>query len=67
MDNRVLEARPDVLTYTSTSLAGNLTVMGEVTVELFVASSREHTDFFARLCDVDPAGVPLTSATRCSA
>ncbi len=56
VDNRVLEARPDVLTYTSTSLAGNLAVMGEVTVELFVASSREHTDFFARLCDVDPAG-----------
>ena len=47
---------PDVLTYTSAPLAGDLTVMGEVTAELCVASSREHTDFFARLCDVDPRG-----------
>jgi putative CocE/NonD family hydrolase len=30
--------------------------MGEVTAELFVASSLEHTDFFARLCEVDPTG-----------
>jgi uncharacterized protein len=59
VDNRWLEARPDVLTYTSAPLAGDLTVMGEVTAELSVASSREHTDFFARLCDVDPAGASL--------
>jgi putative CocE/NonD family hydrolase len=59
VDNRGLEARPDVLTYTSAPLAGDLTVMGEVTVELCVASSREHTDIFARLCDVDPAGTSL--------
>ena len=30
--------------------------MGEVSVDLFVRSSLEHTDFFARLCEVDPAG-----------
>jgi putative CocE/NonD family hydrolase len=59
VDNRSLEARPDVLAYTSAPLAGDLTVMGEVTADLYVASSREHTDFFARLCDVDPAGVSL--------
>jgi putative CocE/NonD family hydrolase len=56
VDNRVLEARPDVLTYTSAPLAGDLMVMGEVTAELCVGSSREHADFFARLCDVDPTG-----------
>ena len=56
VDNRSLEARPDVLTYTSAPLTGDLTVMGEVTAELCVASNREHTDFFARLCDVDSAG-----------
>ena len=40
-------------------LAGDLMVMGEVTTDLFVASSLEHADFFARLCDVDPTGVSL--------
>src|SRR5262249_51956571 len=29
---------------------------GPVRAELFVRSSRPHTDFFARLCDVDRAG-----------
>jgi putative CocE/NonD family hydrolase len=64
VDNRVLEARRDVLTYTSAPLAGDLEVAGEVAVDLFVASSREHTDFFARLCDVGPTG---TSENICDA
>ena len=59
MDNRVLEARPDVLTYTSEPLPADLEVLGEASADLFVRSSREHTDFFARLCDVDPAGLSL--------
>jgi putative CocE/NonD family hydrolase len=59
MDNRMLEARSDVLTYTSTPLPDDLEVFGEVTTDLFVRSSREHTDFFARLCDVDPAGASI--------
>ncbi len=59
VDNRVLEARPDVLTYTSQPLPADLEVIGETSAELFVRSSREHTDFFARLCDVDPAGVSV--------
>ncbi len=56
VDNRVLEARPDVLTYTSAPLAGDLEVAGEVVADLFVSSTREHADFFARLCDVGPSG-----------
>jgi putative CocE/NonD family hydrolase len=59
VDNRGLEARPDVLTYTSAPLAGDLEVAGEVAADLFVSSDREHTDFFARLCDVSPAGTSL--------
>lgn len=55
-DNRRLEARPDVLTYTSAPLERDLEVAGDVTAELYVSSSRRHTDFFARLCDVDPSG-----------
>jgi hypothetical protein len=56
VDNRILEARPDVLTYTGAPLTADLLVMGEASVDLFVRSSLEHTDFFARLCEVDPAG-----------
>jgi len=59
VDNRSLEARPDVLTYTSAPLAGDLEVAGEVMADLFLSSDREHTDFFARLCDVSPAGTSL--------
>jgi hypothetical protein len=55
-DNRALERRPDVLTYTSEPMDGPLVITGQVTVELFAGSSRPHADFFARLCDVDPGG-----------
>jgi uncharacterized protein len=59
VDNRVLEARADVLTYTSAPLPADLEVIGEAAADLFVRSSREHTDFFARLCEVDPAGASV--------
>lgn len=55
-DNRVLERRPDVLTYTSEPLRADLEIIGPVRAELQVESSRAHTDFFARLCDVHPRG-----------
>jgi putative CocE/NonD family hydrolase len=55
-DNRILESRPDVLTYTSAPLPNDLEVIGPVTAELHVQSSLEHTDFFVRLCDVEPGG-----------
>jgi putative CocE/NonD family hydrolase len=55
-DNRALEARADVLVYTSAPLTADLEVIGPVVGELYVRSSLEHTDFFARLCDVAPNG-----------
>jgi putative CocE/NonD family hydrolase len=55
-DNRQLEARPDVLVYTSPPLERDLEVIGPLRVELYIQSSRQHTDFFARLCDVFPDG-----------
>ncbi len=55
-DNRALEARSDVLSYTSAPLDRDLEIIGAVSAELFVQSSLEYTDFFARLCDVDPSG-----------
>jgi putative CocE/NonD family hydrolase len=59
VDNRILEARPDVLTFTSTGLPASLEVIGVPAVDLHVSSDREHTDFFARLCEVNPAGQSL--------
>jgi putative CocE/NonD family hydrolase len=56
VDNRALEARPDVLVFTSETLADPLTVLGPVHADLFVTSSIDHTDFFVRLCDVHPDG-----------
>ena len=55
-DNRALEARPDVLTYTTPALAESLTVIGPVRAEVFIDSSTQHFDVFVRLCDVDRDG-----------
>ena len=55
-DNGPLEARPDVLVYTSSRLDKDLEIIGPVYAELYVHSSLAHTDFFVRLCDVDPLG-----------
>jgi putative CocE/NonD family hydrolase len=55
-DNRAVEARQDVLVYTSAVLEQDMEVIGPVRAELCVHSSLEHTDFFVRLCDVDPRG-----------
>ena len=59
VDNRPLEARSDVLVYTSDVLAEPLTIIGPVAAELFVSSTLEHTDFFVRVCDVHPDGRSL--------
>jgi uncharacterized protein len=48
--------RDDVLIYTSTPLSKPLTVLGNISVELFAASSARDTDFVIRLEDVAPDG-----------
>jgi uncharacterized protein len=55
-DQRAVEARPDVLTYTSAPLEQPLEVTGPLTVTLYASSSAPDTDFVARLCDVYPDG-----------
>lgn len=57
VDNAKLEARPDVLTYTSAPLATHRDLIGPVTAQLYVASSAPSADFFVRLCDVDGNGI----------
>ncbi|MGG2462678.1 CocE/NonD family hydrolase [Streptomyces sp. RGM 3693] len=61
-DNRALEARADVLTFTGPELDEPLEVLGPVGARLRLTGERERGaagaafDVFARLCDVDPRG-----------
>ncbi len=55
-DQRGIEARDDVLVYTSDRLDRDYTVLGAVHATLFAASSAPDTDFVARLVDVHPDG-----------
>jgi len=57
VDNARLEARADVLTYTSEALPQHLDIIGPVAAELYVTSDARSADFFVRLCDVDTNGV----------
>jgi hypothetical protein len=59
VDNRQLEARPDVLVFTGPTLAADLDVIGPVRARLHVTASAGHADFFVRLCDVHPDGRSL--------
>jgi len=56
VDNAELEARPDVLTYTTPVLEQDVEVIGEVSAEIWFRSSLPHADVFVRLCDVDEHG-----------
>jgi uncharacterized protein len=56
VDNTALEARPDVLTYTTAALDSDVEAIGEVSGEIWFRSSLPHADVFVRLCDVDPRG-----------
>ena len=56
VDNRPLEARPDVLTYTTAPLPSTVEAVGPVRVELWVRADSPHFDLFARVCDVDADG-----------
>ena len=58
-DNRALEARQDVLSYTTWPLDDDLEIIGAARLLLFASSSREFTDFYARLCEVKPDGRSL--------
>jgi putative CocE/NonD family hydrolase len=59
-DQRPIEARPDVLVYTTQPLGRDVEVTGPVSVHLWAASSAPDTDFVARLVDVYPDGRSIT-------
>jgi putative CocE/NonD family hydrolase len=55
-DQRRIEARHDVLVYTTTPLRQGVEVTGPIGVTLYVSSDRKDTDFTAKLLDVYPDG-----------
>ena len=55
-DQRPIEARDDVLVYTSATLPADLAVTGPVEVVLYVSSDARDTDFTVKLLDVEPDG-----------
>jgi len=55
-DQRPVEARTDVLVYSTPVLSQDLEITGPVTAELFASSSAVDTDFTAKLVDVWPDG-----------
>lgn len=61
-DQRAVEARPDVLVYTTPPLERPVEVTGPVRLTLFVASSARDTDFTGKLLDVFPGGRALLLA-----
>jgi putative CocE/NonD family hydrolase len=56
IDNRKLESRADVITFTSAPLDATVEAIGTPRVELFARASEPHFDLFARVCDVDRDG-----------
>jgi putative CocE/NonD family hydrolase len=55
-DQRAIEARADVLSYTTEPLAQDTEVTGPLLVRLWAASDATDTDFVAQLVDVYPDG-----------
>jgi hypothetical protein len=56
IDHRPIEAREDVLVYTSEALDEPLDVVGNAHVELYASSDAHDTDFTAKILDVHPDG-----------
>jgi putative CocE/NonD family hydrolase len=63
-DNRALEARDDVLVFTTEPLTTAVEVRGAPTMELHVASDNANADLFVRICDVDPRGRSVNLTDR---
>ncbi len=56
LDNRELEARDDVLVYSTEPLRSTIEAIGPVRVSLWARADSEYFDLFARVCDVDLEG-----------
>ncbi len=61
-DQRRIEKRPDVLTFTTAPLPEPVEITGHGTARIFLASSAADTDLSVRLCDVYPSGASYLMA-----
>ena len=59
LDQQHVEARSDVLVYTTPPLAQDTEVTGPVTLDLYAKSSAVDTDFTGKLVDVAPDGTAI--------
>jgi putative CocE/NonD family hydrolase len=57
VDQREVEARGDVLVFTSAPLDADVEITGKVTATLFAATDGPSTDWVVRLCEVDEDGI----------
>jgi putative CocE/NonD family hydrolase len=55
-DQRKMEARADILVYTTEPLKGGLEVSGPIDATLYVSSDAKDTDFTVKVIDVNPDG-----------
>ena len=55
-DQREVEARPDVLVYSTPAIDQDMEVTGPITLDLYAKSSAVDTDFTGKLVDVGPDG-----------
>jgi putative CocE/NonD family hydrolase len=60
-DQRFVDGRPDVLTYTSAPLTAPVHMMGAPEVDLFAATSGTDSDWVVKLIDVYPKETPESS------
>ncbi len=57
-DQRFAATRPDVLVYTTDTLAEDLTLAGPITADLFVSTTGTDADFIVKVIDVYPDNAP---------
>ncbi|UOY01899.1 CocE/NonD family hydrolase [Blastococcus sp. PRF04-17] len=63
-DNRRLEARDDVRTFTTAPLETAVELLGGATVRICLTSDNPYADVFLRLCDVDARGRSVNVTDR---
>jgi uncharacterized protein len=61
-DQRTIESRPDVLSYTSEELKSPLAIAGPVKMKLWAATDGRDTDWMIKLADVYPDGAAYNIA-----
>jgi putative CocE/NonD family hydrolase len=54
-----LEARDDVIAFSSEPLFADLTIIGNISAVIYARASQPNADIFVKLCDVDDKGVSI--------